>query len=60
MLAVLYIYIFKCMHLYKLYIMHGMSEMYTSLLYYTHIIVLYTRVSFSAESLIALYSMCSI
>lgn len=31
------------------YIMYGMSEMYISLLYNTHIIVLHTRISFSAE-----------
>lgn len=60
MVAVLYIYIFKCVHLYKLCIMHGMSETYTSLLYNTRVTVVHTRISFSAGSLIALRSMCSI
>lgn len=36
------------------YIMYGMSGMYTSLLYNTHVIVVDMRVHFSAGSLIAL------
>ena len=36
------------------YIMYGMSEMYTSLLRNTHIFVVDTRVHFSAEKLTAL------
>lgn len=38
------------------YIMYGVSEMYTSLLYNTHNIVVHIRINFSAESLIALHS----
>lgn len=59
MSAVLYIYIFKCMHLYRLCLFcTGVRDAHITLIQHTHHCCRY-RIRFSAEDLIALHSMCS-
>lgn len=56
MFAVLYIYIFKFMHLYKLCILCMGCQKCTHYCYTTHTTVVHIRINFSAQSLDALHS----